>query len=695
MSEWPHLPDDAVTLDNNDNYVFHGLGTTIRIFDKNLNSVKNFDIPSKHSIQAVLADGDNDRLYVAAGKSGVFIYDYSDTDNIDYIGVIDGIADDPGFVNGKPREYIIAASITLNDDGGTLYIADNGYGFRVINVSNPENITYNWGCRNDGESDELTTGGFFDLEFFSFNGTDYLAVLDLYYGLKIFDVSDSTKDINSVNLKKPLVSENSLITNPPPSDPEIEELKKSREDPSVSAKDLRTSFYGTTTLARDLKVKEIGSDIYIFITDRSASEEKAAVAKLKLTEGVNILSTPETIGRNDDLLKGNSVDTDGDYIFISDGAQGLQIVDTRIITGQTNQGVDIYGTKYNLSSGYSNSYSVKYDDTESSVFMGDLSEGLAKIDISTPSSPSEDNPSDPFSSFTDIAKNGNTVCALNKESQSPGFLFFNVSDKSDPTLIKKINETNPLFVSNFSTTFAAVTNNQLIVFQNISNDTKESQALNNNTVQSMAVYGSYIYLGTDSGIDIYNYQSSTLSYKTTIENTESFQSLFVDNASKTLFAGSGNLLKSFNINNPAAPVDTGLSFDCTNEIKDIYAANSNIFASSGNFVFTLNKTNLTQINKTDVKTPVNTVFTDEEFLFAGTSQGIKVYSGANGASPTLLLNHRTKGDVSKIILSGSHVYSADSTGGISISEYDKTAGSGTTPLDSKGGDSSCFINSLF
>ena len=694
MSEWPHLPDDAVSID--DNYVFHGLGTTIRFFDKDLGSEKNFDIPSKHSIQAVLADGDNDRLYVAAGKSGVFIYDYSDVNDIKYIGVIENIADDPGFVNGKPREYIIAASIALNDDGETLYIADNGYGFRVINVSNPENITYNWGCRNDGESDELTTGGFFDLEFFSFNGTDYLAVLDLYYGLKIFDVSNSTKYINSVNLKKPLVSENSLITNPPPSDPEIEELKKSREDPSVSTKDLRTAFYGTTTLARDLKVKEIGSDIYIFITDRSASEEKAAVAKLKLTEGVNILSTPETIGRNDDLLKGNSVDTDGYHAFIADGKEGLQIVDITNKTGETSTGVEIYGTKYSLKTGYTNSYSLKLQDN--SIFMSDLTKGLSKIDVTDESNPSESSPTGSFYSFTDMAANDNILCTVNSEAEKPGFLFFDASDTLEPEIIKKVNEDSPLFIKKFSDSFAGVTDTKIILFKNIKTSPAVAYSYditNGKTPLSLEVYGSYIYIGTDTGLDIYKYESSKIDFIKTFDNTKKFQSLFFDAESKTLFTGSADILGSLGISDPENPFNTGLTFDCTNEIKAIYCENSALFAASGNSVFTLNRNSLTQINAIDAKTIVNTVSADEEFLFAGTLEGIKVYSGANGASPTLLLNHRTKGDVSKIILSGSHVYSADSTGGISISVYDKTAGSGTTPLGSKGGDSSCFINSLF
>lgn len=703
MSEWPNLPDDAVSAD--DNYVFHGLGTTLRIFDKNLNSEKNFDINSLYAIQDVLADNQNKILYVAAGKSGVFIYNYSDINNIEYYGVIENIADDPGFLIGEQRSSIDAASLALDEN--YLYIADNGYGFRIINVSNPQAPAYEGGYRQDGQSEELTTGGYFDVEFFSFDSKDYIAVLDLYYGLKIFDVTDPASYDNPVAVKNALVSPDSLIVNPPPdTQEEIDAVMESENDPEpVSKRDLRTAYYNTITLARDLKVKEINSNIYIFITSRSETEEKAAVAKLQVFDDSGSFikdpddpqeNRPRNIGRNDELLKGNSVETNGYHAFIADGKEGLQIVDITNKTGETSTGVEIYGTKYSLKTGYTNSYSLKLQDN--SIFMSDLTKGLSKIDVTDESNPSESSSTGSFYSFTDMAANDNILCTVNSEAEKPGFLFFDASDTLEPEIIKKVNEDSPLFIKKFSDSFASVTDTKIILFKNI----KTSPAIaysyditNGKTPLSLEVYGSYIYIGTDTGLDIYKYESSKIDFIKTFDNTKKFQSLFFDAESKTLFTGSAGILGSLGISDPENPFNTGLTFDCTNEIKAIYCENSALFAASGNSVFTLNKNSLTQINAIDAKTIVNTVSADEEFLFAGTSEGIKLYSGANETSPKFLSTHSTKGNVSKTILSGSHVFSADSTGGISISKYDKTAGSDDTSPPSSGGGSSCFINSLF
>lgn len=705
MSEWPALPDDSTTLDNN--YVFHGLGTTIRIFDKNLNLIKTLDINSSFAIQAVLADNENKILYAAAGKSGVFIYNYSNIENIEYYGVIENIADDPGFLLGSPRDYIDAAAIALN--GNYLYIADNGYGFRIINVSSPQSPEYISGYRQDGKSEELTSGGYFDLCFFSFRQKNYLAVLDLYYGLKIFDVTDPLSYDNPVVPKTPQVSPDSLINNPPPESPE--DLIEPENDPEpVSKRDLRTAYYNSITLARDLEIKEIDSNFYAFITSRSATEEKAAVAKLKIFDDEGNFITyidpndpeqkeqgrPQNIGRNDELLKGNSVKADSLFAFTADGKEGLQIVDMTNPTGETELGVYVYGNKYQLNSGYSNSYSVSLDNNY--LFMSDLSKGLSKIDVSDRQNPFEISSTDYFYYFSKIEENDGVLAVVNSESVTPGFLFFDANDKSEPILIKKINENNPLFVKKISDKIAAVTSSKIIIFTNIKNDPSTAASLdiqNLKTPLCMDISGDYIYIGTDSGIDIYKYDLSGLAFVKTIEEGKKIQSIFINTQASKLVGGSGTSVLVFNLNDPVNPLNTGLSAIVDTEITDIYSSSNVIYLASGNNIFVYGLENLGLINQINAETPVNSVFADEGFLFAGTAVGIKIYSGANEALSKLLMTHSTKGNVSKTILSSSHVYSADSKGGISISKYDKTAGSDTTTPPSSGGSSSCFINSLF
>jgi len=719
-NSWPHFSDDAVAID--DNYVFHGLGTILKIYDKELNLKSSFDISPSNSITAVITDNTNKILYLAAGKSGVFVYDYNDKDikniNEDEIKNIKSIGVDPGFLKGKPRKTleglaeIDAHGLALNGD--YLYIADYNYGFRIVKVDKGANnleFEYLGGYRQNGLSEkELTTGGYFDIDFFSFGGKDYLAILDRNYGLKIFDL---TKDYKQSDKKKTALINTQLPINTPlPDSPEkIEELKKIQDQPEpVSKRDLRIVNFNTISLAKDIKAKEIESNIFIFITSPYdyQNNQKTALFKFKVFDDKgNLLENqgekrPENLGRSQDILAGNSLDLNesGSLAFIADGEKGLQIVDYSVISNTTSdkdgEGVNIYKTT-EYKNGFSYSYSLKYDSLtheNASVFISDISKGISKINVPVNSEPSTVKSTNPFYSFSQIEKNKNILSAISSKSGNSGFLFFDLSDDTQLKLIKLIKKDNPLFIKKFSESFVGVSENKILLFGNIESDPKIEKSFDiTSTPLSLAVNEPYIYLGTEKGIEIYKYENSEiLSVGETFKKDQKFQSLFIDKNSKTLFTGSDKTLKSLSLDNSEAPylLFKAEEFNPENEITDIYCKNSTLFVAAGKLIYTLNSTDLIQTNRIDAKTKVNTISASKDFIYAGTDKGINIYS----FNRTLKKELPSRGKVLKVTLSDSLLFSAESEGGIAItSEYYNVPD--PKPMKSSSGSSSCFINSLF
>ncbi|MGM0609432.1 MAG: hypothetical protein ACQESP_13570, partial [Candidatus Muiribacteriota bacterium] len=538
-SEWPFLADDSVVYD--DNYIFHGSGSEIKIFSKNdITFQNNFTLGTKFNIQALLLDSQNKRIYTAAGKSGVFIIDYSDIDNLNVLAQIKDAPEDPGFLQGEVRDYINAAGIKIKDN--YLFVADDAYGFRIFDISTPASPSYVSGYRQDGLSDKLTTGGYFDLDLFTYESKDYLCILDLYYGLKIFDVTDPEEYDNPVSPDDSYED----ISDAYQEDPNLEQttpdapenvLQPEVDDPDpVAGKDLRTSFYNSITLANDITTSIIGDIPYIFITDRSAEEEKAAVAKLKFidTERQNRqedefkFEDPVNIGRCDDLIKANSLNVDNYFAYIADGDNGFAKVDIINPVSTNDKGVEIYQTEQSNDDDYKNAYSIKHHPPNE-VYLADINKGLSKIYINNSINPSS---TGEFYNFTSIDKSDSALAAASSGANSPGFFFFNSKDNSEPKFIGKIKtDSNPLYVKKFMNTFAGADSDKLYIFKNTSAAPAVNTSINlkTSTPQSYGVYSNYIFAGTNSGIDIYKYENSEIDKVITDFSSGSISSLFVYN----------------------------------------------------------------------------------------------------------------------------------------------------------------------
>jgi hypothetical protein len=243
-------------------------------------------------------------------------------------------------------------------------------------------------------------------------------------------------------------------------------------------------------------------------------------------------------------------------------------------------------------------------------------------------------------------------------------------------------------------TFAGVDTNKLYIFKNTSSSPEIHTSINLETsdLQSFQAYSNYIFAGTNSGIDIYKYENDQVSFIKKF-SSGSINSLFV--YTDIMFAASGTNVNIFNITVPDEPSKIDM-ITVQDNVSDIFTDGNTIYITNSKRISVFNFRDLSLTNDINFENDVNSLAADSGFLFAGTKKGIKIYSDADTSSEKHLFDHPTKDSVAKLILSESHVYSADSKGGISISEYDKTAGSDTEPLapsDSAG--SSCFINSLF
>lgn len=674
--EWPPLPEDAIAVGSD--IIVQTLGDEIKVFNKNsLLFLNGISIDTKRNIHAVEISKETKTIYAAAAESGIYIIDYSNINNLKIINQIKDYPNDPGYLMGKERGYINAAGLFIDND--ILYIADNGYGLRMFNVQNHLNPVYLGGYREDGKSENLTTGGYFDVAFFSYNSKKYAAILDLYYGLRVFDVTEPSQYNNPVEDKK----------------------NREEKDPApVMLKKLTSTFYNQIALVQDIKINFSNSVPFAYLTDRSATKEQAAVFKIKLFDSnKNPIAEPVNLGRSDELIKGNSLEIDNGKAFIADGNNGLKIVDMETAHGTTEENVEIYKVISSFNSDFNYSYSLKFH--ENKIYIADLDKGLTSINVSSVSNPFQEKNTGDFFSMESLAKSGEIIGLVSKNSNIAGFYFFNVENKSEIELLTKINESNPLFIRPYKDSFAGVTNSSLIKFSKNGNDfSTEKKVLLGGSPTSFFTWSDYLYIGTSNEIIIYKYDLGNFSEISKIAVQSEITAITTDSSGKFLFAGSKNgRVLIFNMENKSSLVLENYSPQMSGEIKALAFENNILYSGYSDKITTINTDTsaiITTIDDEKDNLLINSISVDKNVLFAGMNKGIKIYSNSNTDNPSFITMHSNKGNVKEIYAGEDHLYSADSSSGISISEYDKNAGSQPEPFEpSSGESSSCFINSLF
>lgn len=413
-SEWPFSPPtlflkggvNAVTAGTD--LMFWGMGDTIEVIDKNsFSALATFQVATSTAIQDMLFDDETSTLYVAAGydereqRGGLQIFDLSDPANPTLTVVYDKSPNNPGSYRKSDTESVAVPDIDARGLGlynGILYLADDNFGLRVIDVGtdplNPSEVSLTTptddrtsGYKQPDINEEFTaTGGYVNLSLYPYGDKIYAFVLDFYYGVKVFDVTD------------PAVI----------------------EDPVT--KDTRTNMlFGSVSLLSDIFVTETGGRLTAFVTSGNATASAYVVARLDVSfdEDLPIAN----FGRCVMPGEARSVCASGDYAYVADGAKGLSVVDISDVPADgsvlTYTKVGSYTTEADFS------YNVFLEGA--TLYLATGESGLNKLDVSNPASPAYISKLESPISGDDVCVSGDYTYMLDRKK---GLRIFNSSEPS-------------------------------------------------------------------------------------------------------------------------------------------------------------------------------------------------------------------------------------------------------------------------
>ncbi len=182
----PFGPSFAAEIDSARNLVFCGSGGGVYLLDISdpSNPVKLSDIRTRGVVEKLFYESSNERLYIAAGKNGLEIWNVASSGNPKKLGTYDT----PGEAYG------------VDVFGNYAYVADHDSGFRVIDISTPESPEEVGFCGTPSYAQDVTISD------------SYAYVADLYYGLRVIDIS-TPEDPEEVGFfDTPGVAENVVIS---------------------------------------------------------------------------------------------------------------------------------------------------------------------------------------------------------------------------------------------------------------------------------------------------------------------------------------------------------------------------------------------------------------------------------------------------------------------------------------------------
>ncbi|BCS95553.1 hypothetical protein DSLASN_11850 [Desulfoluna limicola] len=366
----------------------------------------------------------SETLYVAAGAGnkekatgGFQVFNLSDlsASPMNPVGTLFEVPDNPGSIKISDTETQALPQVNALGIGyasNTIFLADNNFGLRVIDVTNattPEEILlsnptngYKSGYKQgDINGTYTTTGGYTNAEAITFTETGkpdktYAFVLDYYYGLKVFDVTDSAA------IAEPVV------------------------------KNMQTDFlYGSAALVSDVH-PVIGSDnrLYTYVTAMDQYAEESVMAKLSILSDTNELTEGSiiNIGRIETPGGATGVTAPNENTaYVADNHEGLQIIDA---SGTPAPGEVLdFKVKGSYTSQAKGAYSVAHLDN--TLYMGTVESGLMKLDVSDSSAPS-------FKASTESAVHGDDIVFADGFTylldSTRGLRIFDTSSFSGPTL---------------------------------------------------------------------------------------------------------------------------------------------------------------------------------------------------------------------------------------------------------------------
>ena len=206
--QWPYHPSKAIEIDSQRELLYLGDGDSINVLDFNLNLISSFIVTESSQVGGLFFTAADNRLYVACRTDGLKVYDLTDIetpfeiisytpDSFETMGVfvegskaflssgIDGVIilditdiNAPSALSQSllPGGFGISYAIDICVSGNFAFAADLYNGLHIIDISDPKNPDYKRGIAIAGATDFALSD-------------DYLYMTTQGSGMVILDIS--------------------------------------------------------------------------------------------------------------------------------------------------------------------------------------------------------------------------------------------------------------------------------------------------------------------------------------------------------------------------------------------------------------------------------------------------------------------------------------------------------------------------
>ncbi|MFZ2633065.1 MAG: hypothetical protein WA081_08375 [Desulfosalsimonadaceae bacterium] len=382
-SRWPDASQRAAAVDPDRNLLFLGDGNILTVLTMDtLTPVSRLELDADYGVRGVVInENTHDHLYLACGKNGVRIIDVTDAAHpLETAALTQGAAVD--------------ADVTAADDpifgsgiaclGDRVFVADLYFGLRVINVSDPaapfqEAAYEQTSVNSDGE---IFSGGYENLAVAEINGRVCAFVLDKYYGMRVFEIG--TNSVSHAADYPPTPDTSALYDTKPVTD---------------------VAVYGNGHVI--ISDYENGLLVLNLFSDPAAPDEFHMAP-------VSYFETPGAA---------SGMSLSGNRVYVADGNSGLLIVDITDLTKPAAAGTFAASGAHSVTA------------LGTIAFVSDAEAGLRRIDAANPSALAVthrfDSPSDADGVFVD----GDLAYTVDNDGPDEGLRIIRLSDTGDNRLV--------------------------------------------------------------------------------------------------------------------------------------------------------------------------------------------------------------------------------------------------------------------
>lgn len=477
-AEWP-FSAPALYLESGVNAVtgggpllIWGVGDTVSVIDKSsFTPLSTFRVTTSTMIQDILYDSTTSTLYIAAGYDpkasggGLQIFSLADPSNPVMISALHKSEEYPGSPTATtPVTDIDARGLGLYNN--TLFLADNNYGLRVIDVTDPGNPSeipltnpgadYQTGYAQPNINGEYTvTGGFVGISVYPANDKVYAFVRDYYHGVAVFDVTN------------PGIIDEPVVKNT-----------------------LSAFLFGSLSLLSDIFVTETGGQLTAFVDGGNSDGSEFVLSRLD----VSFDSTLTITNYGYCVLPGVSrgIHVSGSYAFVADGDSGLQIIDISAVPSNSTEVLTypIVGS-YTTHSGFS--YCAFLENT--TLYLASGETGLNKLDVSDVTSPTFVERLESPLSADDICVSGDVTYMLDRKK---GLRIFDTTLPGYPVLRGFLAHPGPASDLCVSGNYACISNSTgTINIADISDPDAPfftGSSISSPSPEAMSISGNYLYI---------------------------------------------------------------------------------------------------------------------------------------------------------------------------------------------------------